>query len=124
VSGALVLIADDEPSIRETVGFILEMEGFRVAMAEDGEQALEQVRLLRPPVLLLDAMMPRRDGFDVCRAIKGDAELAGTHVVMLTAMGQQRDRERAFAAGADYFVTKPFDETELLSLLRRLTTSE
>jgi CheY-like chemotaxis protein len=124
VSGALVLIADDEPSIRETVGFILEMEGFRVAMAEDGEQALEQVRLLRPPVLLLDAMMPRRDGFDVCRAIKGDAELAGTHVVMLTAMGQQRDRERAFAAGADYFVTKPFDETELLSLLRRLTASE
>lgn len=124
MSGALVLIADDEPSIRETVGFILEMEGFRVAMAEDGEQALEQVRLLRPPVLLLDAMMPRRDGFDVCRAIKGDAELAGTHVVMLTAMGQQRDRERAFAAGADYFVTKPFDETELLSLLRRLTTSE
>lgn len=124
MSGALVLIADDEPSIRETVGFILEMEGFRVAMAEDGEQALEQVRLLRPPVLLLDAMMPRRDGFDVCRAIKGDAELAGTHVVMLTAMGQQRDRERAFAAGADYFVTKPFDETELLSLLRRLTASE
>jgi CheY-like chemotaxis protein len=121
MSGALVLIADDEPSIRETVGFILEMEGFTVATAEDGEQALEQVARLRPPVVLLDAMMPRRDGFDVCRTIKADASLASTHVVMLTAMGQKRDRDRAREAGADHFVTKPFDEVELLSLLRRLT---
>ncbi len=124
MSGALVLIVDDEPSIRETVGFILEMEGFRVAMAEDGEQALEQVRRLHPPVMLLDAMMPRRDGYDVCRTIKADPELAGTHVIMLTAMGQKRDRERALDAGADYFITKPFDEVELLSLLRRLTAPE
>jgi len=121
MDGALVLVVDDEPSIRETVGFILEMEGFRIAMAEDGEQALEQVARLRPPVVLLDAMMPRRDGFDVCRTIKSDAALTGTRVVMLTAMGQKRDRERAAEAGADHFVTKPFDEAELLALLRRLT---
>jgi DNA-binding response OmpR family regulator len=121
MSAALVLIVDDEPSIRETVGFILEMEGFRTAVAEDGERALEQVRRLRPPVVLLDAMMPRRDGFDVCRTIKAEPELAGTHVIMLTAMGQKRDRERAMEAGADYFITKPFDEGELLALLRRLT---
>jgi CheY-like chemotaxis protein len=124
VSGALVLVVDDEPNIRETVGFILEMEGFQVAMAEDGEQALEQVRRLRPAVVLLDAMMPRRDGFDVCRTIKADPELAATHVVMLTAMGQKRDRDRALDAGADYFITKPFDEGELISLLRRLTAPE
>jgi two-component system, OmpR family, response regulator len=124
VSGALVLIVDDEPSIRETVGFILEMEGFSVAMAEDGDQALAEVARLRPPVVLLDAMMPRRDGFDVCRTIKGDAALAATHVVMLTAMGQKRDRERAREAGADHFITKPFDESELLSLLRRLTSPQ
>jgi len=122
VSGPLVLVVDDEPNIRETVGFILEMEGFTVALAEDGEQALAEVARLRPPVVLLDAMMPRRDGFDVCRTIKGDPALAGTQIVMLTAMGQKRDRERAFAAGADYFVTKPFDEADLLSLLRRLTS--
>ena len=124
MSGALVLIVDDEPSIRETVGFILEMEGFQVATAEDGEQGLEAVRRLRPPVVLLDAMMPKRDGYDVCRTIKSDPELAGVHVIMLTAMGQKRDRDRGLAAGADHFVTKPFDEAELLSLLRRLTASE
>ncbi len=117
----LVLVVDDEPNIVETLSFVLEMEGFRVATAEDGEQALAQVAALRPPVVVLDAMMPRRDGFDVCRTIKADPSLAGVHVVMLTAMGQKADRERALAAGADHFMTKPFDEEELLTLLRRLT---
>jgi len=124
MSGALVLIVDDEPSIRETISFILEMEGFRVATADDGDQALESVRRLRPPVVLLDAMMPKRDGYDVCRIVKSDPALATTHIVMLTAMGQKRDRDRALEAGADHFVTKPFDEAELLSLLRRLTAPE
>ena len=117
----LVLVVDDEPNIVETLSFVLEMEGFRVATAEDGEQALAQVAALHPPVVVLDAMMPRRDGFDVCRTIKADPGLAGVHVVMLTAMGQKADRERALAAGADHFMTKPFDEEELLALLRRLT---
>jgi len=124
MSGALVLIVDDEPNIRETISFILEMEGFRVATADDGDQALESVRRLRPPVVLLDAMMPKRDGYDVCRIVKSDPALATTHIVMLTAMGQKRDRDRALEAGADHFVTKPFDEAELLSLLRRLTAPQ
>ena len=124
MNGALVLIVDDEPNIRETISFILEMEGFAVATADDGEQGLEAVRRLRPPVVLLDAMMPKRDGYDVCRSIKSDPELAATHVVMLTAMGQKRDRDRAHDAGADDFVTKPFDEAELLALLRRLTAPQ
>ena len=123
-AGPLVLIVDDEPSIRDTVGFILEMEGFAVATAGDGEEGLAAIRRLRPPVVLLDAMMPRRDGYDVCRTVKDDPELAATRVVMLTAMGQQRDRARALAAGADHFVTKPFDEGELLSLLRALTVAQ
>jgi len=121
VADPLVLVVDDEPNIVETLSFVLEMEGFRVATAEDGEQALAQVAALHPPVVVLDAMMPRRDGFDVCRTIKADPGLAGVHVVMLTAMGQKADRERALAAGADHFMTKPFDEEELLALLRRLT---
>jgi len=121
VAEPLVLVVDDEPNILETISFVLEMEGFRVATAEDGEEALAQIAALRPPVVVLDAMMPRRDGFDVCRTIKADPVLAGVHVVMLTAMGQKADRERALAAGADHFMTKPFDEEELLALLRRLT---
>jgi len=117
----LVVLVDDEPSIRETVSFILEMEGFEVASAADGEAGLDLVRRLRPAVVLLDGMMPRRDGFDVCRHIRSDPALAGVTVIMLTALGQQTDRERARAAGAHHFFTKPFDEEELITLLRRLT---
>ena len=82
---------------------------------------LDTAATAQKPQVVLDAMMPRRDGFDVCRTIKADPSLAGVHVVMLTAMGQKADRERALAAGADHFMTKPFDEEELLTLLRRLT---
>jgi len=124
VAEPLILLVDDEPNIRETVSFILEMEGFRVVTASDGEEAITQVRRLQPPVVLLDAMLPRRDGFDVCRTIKTDPALAGTKVVMLTALGQKTDQERAMAAGADYYVTKPFDEEELLALLTKLTSRE
>ena len=117
----LILLVDDEPSIRETVSFILEMEGYRVVTAGNGDEALEQIRRLQPPVVLLDAMMPRRDGFDVCRTVKSDPTLAATKIVMLTALGQKTDQERAMAAGADFYVTKPFDEEDLLALLGRLT---
>jgi two-component system alkaline phosphatase synthesis response regulator PhoP len=121
VAEPLVLLVDDEPNIRETVSFILEMEGYRVATAEDGDEALEKARQLQPPVILLDAMLPRRDGFDVCRTIKADPELSSIKVVMLTALGQKTDQEKAMRAGADFYVTKPFDEEDLLALLGRLT---
>jgi CheY-like chemotaxis protein len=124
VAEPLILLVDDEPNIRETVSFILEMEGFRVVTAADGEEAVTQVRRLHPPVVLLDAMLPRRDGFEVCKTIKSDPALAGTKVVMLTALGQKSDQERALRAGADFYVTKPFDEEELLALLARLTGRE
>ena len=117
----LILLVDDEPSIRETVSFILDMEGYQVVTAENGDEALEQIRRLKPPVVLLDAMMPRRDGFDVCRTVKSDPTLAATKIVMLTALGQKTDQERAMVAGADFYVTKPFDEEDLLALLARLT---
>lgn len=119
--GTLVLVVDDEPNIRETISFILQMEGFRVATAEDGESGLAEITRLRPPLVLLDAMMPRRDGFEVCRAVRSDPSLARVKIVMVTALGQQADRERAMAAGADHYLTKPFDEDELLALLRSLS---
>ncbi len=121
MASTLILLVDDEPNIRETVSFILEMEGFRVETAGDGEEGLAKIRALRPPVVLLDAMMPKRDGFDVCRTVKADPQLAGVKIVMLTALGQKADQEKGRAAGADFYVTKPFDEEELLALLRRLT---
>ncbi len=115
-----VLVVDDEPAIRETLSFMLEMEGLSVAVAKDGEEALMRVRELRPQVVLLDVMMPKLDGYQVCHAIKSDPATAAVKVVMLTAMGQAADKARALASGADAYVAKPFEEETLLSLLRQL----
>lgn len=121
--GVLVLVADDEPNIRETISFILEMEGFQVVLAEDGVSAWEKIVALRPQVVLLDAMMPRLDGFSVCGRVRSEASLAGVRIVMVTALGQRADRERALAAGADRYVPKPFDEEELLRTIHELLES-
>jgi CheY-like chemotaxis protein len=115
-----VLVVDDEPAIRDTLSFMLEMEGFQVAVAADGVEALARIAQDPPEVVLLDVMMPKLDGYRVCEAIKADPRTAGVKVVMLTAMGQAADRARALAAGADAYVAKPFDEDGLLTLLRQL----
>ncbi len=117
-----ILLVDDEPNIRETLGFLLEMEGFEVVAAEDGERGLVRAKELRPKLVLLDAMMPGIDGYEVCRRIRSDPVLSRTVVIMVTAMGQAADRERALEAGADHYVTKPFDDEALIALVRRCLT--
>jgi CheY-like chemotaxis protein len=112
-----VLLVDDEPNIRETISFILEMEGYDVITAVNGMEGLEKLREHRPKAILLDAMMPELDGFEMCREVKADPGLAHTLVIMLTAMGQKVDEERARESGADHFVTKPFDDDHVLGLL-------
>lgn len=119
-----VLVVDDEPAIRETLSFILEMEGFSVDVAADGEQALTKVQQTNPKVVLLDVMMPKMDGYRVCEEIKKDPKTATIKVVILTAMGQAADRARALAVGADAYVSKPFDEDGLIALLRTLMAGE
>lgn len=110
-----VLVVDDEPSILETTRFILEAEGYRVLTARDGEEALRRVRAEHPPVVLLDVMLPKLDGFAVTRAIKADPTLAATFVLVLTARGQKADEALAFEAGADFYMRKPFDDEEILA---------
>lgn len=114
-----VLLVEDEPNIRETLAFLLEMEGFAVVTAQDGHDALRRVRETEPRVMLLDAMLPGLDGFEVCRIVRSDPRFAATVVIMVTAMGQPADRERALAAGAHHFVTKPFDDEALIALIRQ-----
>jgi two-component system, OmpR family, alkaline phosphatase synthesis response regulator PhoP len=116
-----VLIADDEQHIRLLIEQTLEEledEGVELQTASDGETALDVVRTQRPGLVFLDVMMPKLNGFEVCRAIKADPSLAGTTVVMLTAKGQAYDREEGLASGADRYLTKPFDPDELLDLAR------
>jgi DNA-binding response OmpR family regulator len=117
---ASVLIADDDPNIVLALRFLMEKEGYRVSIATDGEAALADVMSLRPSLVLLDAMMPRRNGFEVCAAIRANPDLAATRVVMLTAKGLARERKLGFQAGADEYVTKPFANQDVLQLVRRL----
>jgi CheY-like chemotaxis protein len=116
-----VLIVDDEQHIRlliEQTLEDLEDDGVELQTASDGEMALDVVRNHHPELVFLDVMMPTMNGFDVCRAIQDDLGLAGTTVVMLTAKGQAYDREQGLAAGADRYLTKPFDPDELLGIAR------
>jgi two-component system alkaline phosphatase synthesis response regulator PhoP len=119
---ASILIVDDEQHIRLLIEQTLEEladEGVEILTARDGDEALDVVRNHRPGLVFLDVMLPGRDGFEVCSAIRGEPGLSGTTVVMLTAKGQAFDRERGLAAGADEYVTKPFDPDHLLELARR-----
>jgi DNA-binding response OmpR family regulator len=116
-----VLIVDDEQHIRLLIEQTLEEledDGVELLTAIDGEQAVDVVRNQPPDLVFLDVSMPKMDGFEVARAIKADPALAGTTVIMLTARGQTVDREEGIAAGADEYLTKPFDPDDLLRRAR------
>lgn len=121
-----VLIVDDEQHIRLLIEQALEElvdEGVDLYTAADGEEALGVVEAQRPQLVFLDVMMPRRNGFEVARAIREELGMDDTRIVMLTAKGQAYDREQGLAAGADRYLTKPFDPDELIRTVRTLTRS-
>jgi two-component system, OmpR family, alkaline phosphatase synthesis response regulator PhoP len=115
-----VLVVDDEPFIRRALTFVLNREGYETATASDGSEALQKIRALRPKLVFLDVMMPGRDGFEVCREIKADPLLRSTHVILLTARGQDSDRAAGLSAGADEYMTKPFSPSQVLARVRDL----
>ena len=116
---ASVLVADDETHIRlliEQALEDLEERGVEILMAEHGVQALEMIRDHRPRRVFLDIMMPRMDGFEVCRAVRDDPSLQDVYLVLLTAKGQTADRLLGQQSGADLYLTKPFDPDELVQI--------
>ncbi len=118
-----ILIADDESLIRMLIEQTLEGfedQGAEILIAENGETALQIARADRPDLVFLDVMMPRLNGFEVCQAIKQDPQLMNTFVVLLTAKGQDADLQYGMQAGADRYITKPFDPDELISLAREV----
>jgi DNA-binding response OmpR family regulator len=119
----LILVIDDEPYILRSLSYLLTREGYPVETASNGEEGLARVRTLRPPLVFLDIMMPRMDGYEVCEQIKQDPALAGTYVIMLSAKGQQIDRERGLLGGADEYMTKPFSPREIARRVRELLES-
>ena len=115
-----VLIVDDEPNILISLEFLIRRAGYEVRTAHDGEEGLAALAEWRPDLVLLDVMMPRKSGFDVCQAIRADASLAGLRVVMLTAKGRDSDVAKGLALGADAYLTKPFSTQELVQRVREL----
>ncbi|HMB22203.1 MAG: HD-GYP domain-containing protein [Chloroflexota bacterium] len=116
-----ILIVDDEYAGRETLQSILESEGYQLQMAENGLQAIEKAKRFLPDVILLDVMMPGMTGFETCRRIRSDPEIAEIPVVMLTALDDRDSLLTALQAGADDFISKPFDRYELRARLLGIT---
>jgi len=115
-----VLIADDEPNIVASLEFLLHQRGYEVRVARNGEEALQSVESFLPDLVLLDVMMPLRNGFEVCRRIRENPVLRRVKIVMLTARGRDAEGEKGLALGADAYVTKPFSTQELLAKVDKL----
>ena len=116
-----ILIVDDEPAGRETLESILEPEGYYLVLAENGYQAIEQAKAILPDVILLDVMMPGINGFEVCRRIRNEKELAEVPILFLTALDDRQSLLNGLEAGADDFISKPFDRYELRARLLGIT---
>ena len=119
-----VLIADDEPNIVISLEFLMEHCGYEVRVAHNGNEALQQVETFKPDLILLDVMLPLRNGFDVCRKIRENTAFQATKIIMLTAKGRDIEVTKGLALGADAYVTKPFGTKELLEQVRKLLDEE
>ncbi len=115
-----VLVVDDEPFICRSLSFVLRKGNYIVVEARNGEEALAAIREHKPDLVFMDVMMPKISGFEVCETVKADPELAATKIILLTAKGQDSDREVGRQAGADDYMTKPFSPTKILERAREI----
>ncbi len=114
-----VLLVDDEPNIVLSLEFLVEQAGYEARVARDGEAALKAIEERKPDLVLLDVMLPKRDGFDVCKRIRANPEWNDIRIVMLTAKGRDSEREKGLALGADAYITKPFSTREAMDQIKR-----
>jgi len=115
-----ILIVDDEPNIVISLEFLLKREGFQVAVAVDGEEALSKLAELKPDLVLLDVMLPLKNGFEVCQEIRAHPDWRSVKVIMLTAKGRDTEVQKGLALGADAYLTKPFATKDLVAKVKEL----
>ncbi len=115
-----ILIADDEPNIVTSLEFLFERAGYQLRVARDGEEALKQIAEFAPDLVLLDVMLPLRNGFEVCQRIRENSVWNGIKVVMLTAKGRDIEISKGLALGADLYITKPFSTKDLVARVTEL----
>ncbi len=119
-----VLIVDDEPNIVLSLEFLMQREGYQVATAADGEAALEALAAQTPDLVILDIMLPKMNGFDVCRRIRADPRWQGVRILILTARGRETEVSKGLGLGADLYVTKPFSTKELMAQVKGLLAAQ
>ena len=119
-----ILIVDDEPTLVLALELLMKKEGYETHAVSDGEKALEVAEWLRPDLILLDVMMPKVDGFEVCQRIRANPALSGVSIIMLTAKGREVEREKGLALGADLYITKPFSTREVVRKVKEVLASK
>jgi DNA-binding response OmpR family regulator len=115
-----VLVVDDEPNIVLSLEFLMRQAGYDVRVARDGESALKAIEDDPPALVLLDVMMPKRDGFDVCQVIRANPKWNDVRIVLLTAKGRDIEREKGMALGADDYITKPFSTRDVMQKVKQM----
>jgi len=115
-----VLIVDDEPNIVVSLEFLMKRAGYDVRVARDGDEAMRAIEHRKPRLVLLDVMMPKRNGYDVCQSIRGNPDWRDIRIIMLTAKGRDVEVEKGLALGADDYITKPFSTREVVARVRDL----
>lgn len=115
-----ILVVDDEPNVVRTLTFVLKKEGYEVSSAANGEEAIAKVHESKPSLMFLDVMMPKKNGYEVCQEIKSDSSFNDIHIVMLSAKGQEGDKEKALNLGANEFMTKPFSPIGVIGRVKEL----
>lgn len=119
-----VLVVDDEPNIMISLQYLMKQAGYQVRIARDGEEALAQVAANPPDIVLLDINIPKRNGYEVCQAIRADARFKNVRILMLTAKGREVEIEKGLALGADGYETKPFSTRALAARVKEMLEKE
>lgn len=119
-----VLIVDDEPNIVLSVEFLMKREGYDVVTAGDGQAALDMLQEASPDLMILDVMMPRKNGFEVCEAVRSHAQFGNLPILMLTAKGREAEMKKGLSLGADAYVTKPFSTHDLIDRVAGLLAGD
>jgi DNA-binding response OmpR family regulator len=119
-----VLIVDDEPNIVLSVEFLMRREGHEVVTASDGQEAIDLLGSTRPDLMILDVMMPRKNGFEVCAEVRADPALSRIPILMLTAKGREAEMKKGISLGADAYITKPFSTHDLVAKVHELLQRE
>lgn len=113
-----ILIVDDEPNIVISLEFLMQREGFQVSVAVDGDEALRKIAEMQPDLVLLDVMMPKKSGFEICQEVRANPAWTAIKIVMLTAKGRDTEVQKGEALGADAYITKPFSTKDLVAKVR------